>query len=802
MSSRLDDFPVLTGFQIGQARVTRPFLNLPTPDKYARLIERDWWVVPTGYSPATPNRTTYTNLLTYSEQFTAAAWTATNATLTAGALANPGDGMLTATSIKETVTNGEHRIAHAYTFTAVAHTLSVFARALSRSYLRLRANDGSTDFTGFFNLSAGTVGTLSAGVSASILALEDGWYRCRITFTPDAASGNVYVNTSTDGSTVSYAGDTAKGVYLYGAQIEAASTAGPYIVTTNASRAISAPDVDPGDTIYPADPFAFLVDESSPLQIDAVGRGRYVRTWARVPAAHEVPTSVQLTRPSISGAVPQAIGSYRIFQPDTTLLRYTAYQAQTVQSDTGAPSGFYPTGGTYTLTFDGATTVSLAYNASASAVQTALNALTPVSNRGGVTVTGSYNSAGGFTITFASYSAIAISSSLTGPNPIFPAVTSSLNGYSQIVGAPMWPSTSQITSDCSGIVLFMPSPTVSFSDGELYSIGRRHVTISAYTNQIIGGSFTLTISGQTTRPIPYNAKITEVAAAINSLGVGTFYVGSTVNYTGQQSYSFGDSIIRNDQKVIEFDVIWEWAYPTAGTYILTFAGSTTGALPYNATASDVATALNALTSVSDRGGCTVTGTLPTGFTVAFVNPAITAASSLTPTSSMITPASDSIGRVQTLTLSAANLPRDLYIPGHNITAGSSLYILAAGSYYGGITDYQVPSGDVIRLNITPAASYAAAGTITEAGALSKASYEPGVANVRAKRVTRYYLPGVTTDIATAGDIPLPYNQSDSAALLEAILQGSGQLNWQVGELEPWEGPILQQTTVVVAAADI
>lgn len=45
--------------------------------------------------------------------------------------------------------------------------------------------------------------------------------------------------------------------------------------------------------------------------------------------------------------------------------------------------------------------------------------------------------------------------------------------------------------------------------------------------------------------------------------------------------------------------------PTAGTWNLTFDGDTTSALPYNATAAQVQTALNALASVTAAGGVTV-----------------------------------------------------------------------------------------------------------------------------------------------------------------------------------------------------
>lgn len=56
-----------------------------------------------------------------------------------------------------------------------------------------------------------------------------------------------------------------------------------------------------------------------------------------------------------------------------------------------------PTGGTFTLTFSGQTTAAIAYNATAAAVQAALEALSNV-NPGDITVTG--NAGGPYTLTF------------------------------------------------------------------------------------------------------------------------------------------------------------------------------------------------------------------------------------------------------------------------------------------------------------------------------------------------------------------------------------------------------------------
>ncbi len=76
---------------------------------------------------------------------------------------------------------------------------------------------------------------------------------------------------------------------------------------------------------------------------------------------------------------------------------YVPYAGGTSEVQTVTITGS-PTGGTFTLTFDGATTAAIAYNAAASAVQAALEAL-PNITAGDVTVTGS--AGGPYTITFA-----------------------------------------------------------------------------------------------------------------------------------------------------------------------------------------------------------------------------------------------------------------------------------------------------------------------------------------------------------------------------------------------------------------
>ncbi|WP_187368118.1 hypothetical protein [Nonomuraea terrae] len=79
--------------------------------------------------------------------------------------------------------------------------------------------------------------------------------------------------------------------------------------------------------------------------------------------------------------------------------KYGPYAANPGEVQTVTITGG-PTGGTYTLTFDGETTAAIAYNATASAVQTALEALSNI-EPGDVTAAGGPHPGTAVTVTFA-----------------------------------------------------------------------------------------------------------------------------------------------------------------------------------------------------------------------------------------------------------------------------------------------------------------------------------------------------------------------------------------------------------------
>lgn len=261
-----------------------PFLMSFPQDVTACTYDRTMVIYPvSSYVLGGGTRTSVTNLLTYSEAFDNAAWTKADATVTANSVANPMDATVSADSLLEAATSAEHVASQAGTIAASAVTFTVCVKALGRDHCRLKITDSAaTTKTAFFNLATGVVGTVSSGATSSIYQVASGWYCCSLTFTsPAAGTATCYVQPSTDGSTVSYAGDTAKGLYVFGAQLVQASSVSAYAATTSATRTISAPNIEVNETLDGTDPFAYLAYEGN-LQVSA-GAGYFLRRYARIP---------------------------------------------------------------------------------------------------------------------------------------------------------------------------------------------------------------------------------------------------------------------------------------------------------------------------------------------------------------------------------------------------------------------------------------------------------------------------------------------------------------------------------------
>jgi hypothetical protein len=176
-----------------------------------------------------------TNLCIQSQAFDAAAWNKTQTTVQANLLPAP-DGTNTAEILNDTVTAAAHNI---YQFigsgTTVGQpgTFSIYMKKGSLRWVQLAMN-AAFNLWANFDLQAGVIGFKSAGTTASIQALPNGWYRCVITGLWDSPNTYAVIHTmqsDVNGYGPGYAGGSGS-ILLWGAQVEPGDLPGSYIPTT------------------------------------------------------------------------------------------------------------------------------------------------------------------------------------------------------------------------------------------------------------------------------------------------------------------------------------------------------------------------------------------------------------------------------------------------------------------------------------------------------------------------------------------------------------------------------------------
>jgi hypothetical protein len=186
-----------------------------------------------------------TNLLLRSEEF-GTTWATFRASVSSDATAAP-DGNTTADKIVEDTTpinsHGVQQLSLSFT-SGLSYTFSVYVKAAERANIRLGlpATAFTTALSAQFNLLLGTTTALSAGVTATVSALPNGWYRCAMTAVATAtATGGVplimgELSTST---TTAYTGDGTSGLFLWGAQLEAGAFPTSYIKNVDTAAGVT-----------------------------------------------------------------------------------------------------------------------------------------------------------------------------------------------------------------------------------------------------------------------------------------------------------------------------------------------------------------------------------------------------------------------------------------------------------------------------------------------------------------------------------------------------------------------------------
>jgi hypothetical protein len=195
-----------------------------------------------------------TNLLLQSEDFSTT-WSNTRSSEETNVIVAP-DGTLTGDRLViDTTANNSHSIFQTVSVTSgTTYTWSVFAKASQFTQINLRFSAQFPSGNANFDLLAGTVADSGTVVASSITPVGNGWYRCSLSQTANstgAAGPQIFL--ASGGAVTIATANGSDGVFIWGAQLEASSTVGPYLKTVAAAvtTAYAAPIESPNGLALP-----------------------------------------------------------------------------------------------------------------------------------------------------------------------------------------------------------------------------------------------------------------------------------------------------------------------------------------------------------------------------------------------------------------------------------------------------------------------------------------------------------------------------------------------------------------------
>jgi hypothetical protein len=179
------------------------------------------------------------NLCLQSKAFDDVSWTKADSTIDATKVTAP-DGTLTAQLLRDTATTAFHGITRQISFVSgTTYSQSIFAKPAGNNFLQIAFPGGQfSNCYSNFDLVNGVV-SASNGTINTITPNANGFYKCTATAT---ATGSAVVSMAFASQILgnasrfaTYLGDITKGLYVWGAQLEATAYATSYIPTTTAA---------------------------------------------------------------------------------------------------------------------------------------------------------------------------------------------------------------------------------------------------------------------------------------------------------------------------------------------------------------------------------------------------------------------------------------------------------------------------------------------------------------------------------------------------------------------------------------
>ena len=135
--------------------------------------------------------------------------------------------------VSETATTNPHLIRTNKATPNGYDIVSIYAKAAERTFIQIQSWADPTSYVNF-NLTTGVVSAYSVATIYGIESVGNGWYRCYANVQGSGAGivGVGIITSGTAGWAQSYLGDTSKGVYMWGLQINTGALK-PYFPTTD-----------------------------------------------------------------------------------------------------------------------------------------------------------------------------------------------------------------------------------------------------------------------------------------------------------------------------------------------------------------------------------------------------------------------------------------------------------------------------------------------------------------------------------------------------------------------------------------